>query len=99
MRGNSHAAFGEGPTEKGWTLQYLAGGLLYSEGDRWQSASQQVNTMKKRSERPKPVTCPRPECKGRRARPVKGSEKDGTVLYLCYSCGQQWREKDHRAAQ
>jgi hypothetical protein len=37
VRGNSHAAFGEGPTEKGWTTQYLAGGLLYSEGGRWKS--------------------------------------------------------------
>jgi hypothetical protein len=32
VRGNSHAAFGERPSEKGWTTQYLAGGLLYSEG-------------------------------------------------------------------
>ncbi|MDQ2744225.1 MAG: hypothetical protein M3Z66_18295 [Chloroflexota bacterium] len=31
VRRNSHAAFGEGPTEKGCS-QYLAGGLLYSEG-------------------------------------------------------------------
>lgn len=35
VRGNSHAAFGEGPTEKGWAPQYLACGLLYSEGGRW----------------------------------------------------------------
>jgi len=34
VRGNSHAAFGERPSEKGWTTQYLAGGLLYSEERR-----------------------------------------------------------------
>ncbi len=39
VRGNSHAAFGERPSEKGWTTQYLAGGLLYSEGAGEQQCS------------------------------------------------------------
>lgn len=55
---------------------------------------------RKQPDKPKPVICPNPECRGRRARPIKGTEKDdGTVQYLCYSCHRQWREQDHRVTK